>query len=165
MAAAEGDDGVGAWDGPKHAGLFEAGADDCFTAGFDHAGAYEQMLASELGVAHALGVAFKVSGLNPDRFSQCWGGSVEVADEADEFFDRAAIEFWLVARHPLLLTRYVPRVQKSCQAPEMLARMKQVDDLDSTGKMLVRIVPDPFSSVCDYHLLSARLQPRFQASR
>ena len=44
----QGDDGVGAADGPEHTGFFEAGTDDRLTAGFDYTRANEQMLASKL---------------------------------------------------------------------------------------------------------------------
>jgi hypothetical protein len=37
-------------DRPEHTGLFEAGADDGFASGFDHAGADEQVLAAKLGM-------------------------------------------------------------------------------------------------------------------
>ena len=42
LGAAQGDDGVGAVDGPVHAGLLEALADDGLAAGLDDAGADEQ---------------------------------------------------------------------------------------------------------------------------
>ena len=60
MATAEGDDSVGSSDCPEHAGLFEAGTDYGFASGFDDAGADKQVLAAELGVAHALGISLKV---------------------------------------------------------------------------------------------------------
>ena len=46
-----------------HAGLFEAGADDRSTSGFDDAGAEEEVLAAEVRVAHAGCVALEVVGL------------------------------------------------------------------------------------------------------
>jgi hypothetical protein len=42
LFAAQGDDGVGAADGPVHAGLLEPLADDGLAAGLDNAGAGEQ---------------------------------------------------------------------------------------------------------------------------
>ena len=57
MAASEGDDVIGSANGPEHARLFETGSDDSFASGFDHTGADEQVLAPELGVAHARGVS------------------------------------------------------------------------------------------------------------
>ena len=59
VPAAQGDDGVGAVDGSEHAGLFEAGADYGFAAGFNPTRADEQMLAAELWVAHTLGIGSK----------------------------------------------------------------------------------------------------------
>lgn len=47
MTASQDDNRVGATDRPKHAGLFQPGADDRSTVGFDHTRAYEQMPAAE----------------------------------------------------------------------------------------------------------------------
>ncbi len=63
MAAAEGNDGVCAADGPEHAGRLESGTDYGFASGFDDGGADKQVLAAKLGVAHALGIALKIGGL------------------------------------------------------------------------------------------------------
>ena len=52
MAAAESQDGVGAADGPEHAGLFEALADHGFASSFDYAKSDKQMLVAKLGIAH-----------------------------------------------------------------------------------------------------------------
>jgi len=49
VTTTQGDDRVGATDGPEHAGLFQAGADYGSAAGFDHTGADEKMLISEFG--------------------------------------------------------------------------------------------------------------------
>jgi hypothetical protein len=65
----------------------------------------------------------------------------------------------------LLLTRRVGGVEDASHFPEVLAGMKQIDNLHSSRKVLVRKVPDPLGSVSDDDLLSARVQPRFQASR
>jgi hypothetical protein len=153
MATAEGDDGVGAGDGPEHAGLFEAAADDGFAAGFDHARADEQVLATELGIAHALGVVLKVSGFDSDAVRNHRRGGIESSKEPNQLFDFPAVEFGLVAKHPLLLTQDVAGVQKSSHVPEVLPGMKQIDDLNSAGKVLICIVPDPFGSVSDDDLL------------
>ena len=42
--------------------MLEASADDRLISGFDHARTGEQVLAAELGVAHARGVVLKVVG-------------------------------------------------------------------------------------------------------
>jgi len=68
VAAAESKDGVGSANGPEHAGLFEAVADDGFAAGFDDAGADKQMLPAKFGIAHAPGVVRKVGGFASDDF-------------------------------------------------------------------------------------------------
>ena len=68
MAATEGEDGVGAVDRPEHAGLFETRTDDGFATGFDDAGANEEVLLAELGIAHAFGMGFKVVGFDAQLF-------------------------------------------------------------------------------------------------
>src|SRR5450755_2912086 len=153
MAAAEADDGICSVDRPEHTRLFEAGADDSFAPGFDHAGADEQVLASKLGIAHALDVSLKVSSFDSDGFRDGRCGNFDPLNEPDQLFDLAVVEFGPVAEHPWLLVRHVARVEKSGQFPEVLAGMKQIDDLNSAGKVLVCMVPDPFGSVSDDHLL------------
>ena len=61
LLAAEGGDGVGAADGPVHAGLLESLADDGFAAGLHDAGADEQAALAEPVVAHAGGVVLEVA--------------------------------------------------------------------------------------------------------
>jgi len=65
--AAEGDEGVSAADCAEHPGLFEAAADDSFAAGFDHSRPNKQLFATELGIAHAVGILLQVVGLLADR--------------------------------------------------------------------------------------------------
>ena len=60
LVAAQGEDGGGAGDVPAHAGQFEALTDEGFAAGFDDAGADEQAVGAEVGVAHPVGVGFEV---------------------------------------------------------------------------------------------------------
>jgi len=61
LLAAEGGDGVGAVDGPVHAGLLEPLADDGFAAGFHDAGADKQAALAEPVVAHAGRVVLEVA--------------------------------------------------------------------------------------------------------
>ena len=68
MGAAQGDDGVCTAHGPAHAGLFEPGANDGFATRLNHSGTNEQMLCAEAGIAHALGVSFKVVGFGTELF-------------------------------------------------------------------------------------------------
>lgn len=76
MGTPEGDDGVGAADSPEHAGLFESRTDRGFASGFDDAGADEQMLLAELGVAHSFGVGFKVIRLGAKLFQNVGMGAI-----------------------------------------------------------------------------------------
>jgi hypothetical protein len=74
MGATEVDDSVGAANGPEHAGLLEAGADDGLASGFDDARADKQVLAAKLGVAHALGISFKIICLDAQFLDNFWIG-------------------------------------------------------------------------------------------
>src|SRR5258708_12748499 len=103
MAAAEGDDGVGTADGPEHAGLFEAAANDGLTPGFDNAGTDEKVLTTKLGITHAVGVFLKVIGLLKDFFGDFGRGRTQRTKEPDQLLDLALIEFGLVAQYPFSL--------------------------------------------------------------
>ena len=59
-AAAQGEDGVGAVDGPVHAGALEARPDGMFAASLDDAGGDAQAPGPERGIAHALTVADEI---------------------------------------------------------------------------------------------------------
>jgi hypothetical protein len=74
MAAAEGDDSVGPADSPEHAGLFEAQTDYGFASGFDDTRADKEVLAAKLGVAHSLGISFKVICFDAKLFDDFWIG-------------------------------------------------------------------------------------------
>ena len=69
--------GVSAVDRPEHAGLFEARTDDGFATGFDDAGTNKQVLLAELGIAHALGMGFKVVGFGAQLFRYFGAGGVD----------------------------------------------------------------------------------------
>jgi hypothetical protein len=60
IQATEGNDGVGPSDGPLHAGLFESESNDSFAARFHHTRSHKPSLATEIRIAHALGVALKI---------------------------------------------------------------------------------------------------------
>ena len=62
-AATQGDDGVGAANGPEHAGSLQARSDDALAASFHDTGANEQSLAAELRIAHPTGIGGEVFGL------------------------------------------------------------------------------------------------------
>src|SRR5258708_12028633 len=124
MAAAEGDDGVGTADGPEHAGLFEAAANDGLTPGFDNAGTDEKVLTAELGITHAAGVFLKVIGLLKEFFGDFRRGRTQRTQEPDQLLDLALIEFGLVAQYPFSLMGVISWVKETSQVPEMLAGVK-----------------------------------------
>src|SRR5215831_14906228 len=55
--------------------------------------------------------------------------------------------------HPGLLIRWVVGVQGTNQAPQMLTRVIEIDNLHGAGKMQIRQIPDPFGSVTHDYLL------------
>ena len=67
-AAAQGEDGIGAVDGPVHAGALEARPDGMFAASLDDAGGDAQAPGPERGIAHALTV--------PDEIVDAFAGLV-----------------------------------------------------------------------------------------
>ena len=77
--ATESENSVGAADGPKHARLFQPRSDDSFTASLDDTGTDEQMIGTELGVAHTLRVAGEVFGLGGQGLGQIVGRGHEGA--------------------------------------------------------------------------------------
>ncbi len=84
-------------------------------------------------------------------------GRIEGAERGDEFLDLPFIESILLPHHPAFLSHLVIGVELASQIPEMLARMVEIDDLDSAGKVLLGDVPDPFCSIAhdDFLLRSA----------
>ena len=60
LAAAQGDDRVGASDGPVHAGALASGSDRHLAAGLNDPSRGTKPCCPELRVAHALAVAFDV---------------------------------------------------------------------------------------------------------
>jgi len=154
MAAAEGDDGVGAADGPEHAGLFEPVSDDRLTAGFDHPGANEQVLFAELGVVHTSGVGGKVVGIVPDLLGQFGIGGLDGAEAGDQFGDLAFVQpTSLMPSDPLIAAFGVVRKQQACQLRQVLAGVKKVDDLHGSGEVILGDVPDPFCAIADDNFL------------
>jgi len=58
--AAQGEDRGGAGDVPAHAGQFQALTDEGIAAGLDDAGANEQGVLAEVGVAHPVSIGLEV---------------------------------------------------------------------------------------------------------
>src|SRR5258706_515158 len=154
MGAAEGEDGVGAADGPEHTGLFEAMADDGFAAGLDDAGADEQMLLAELGIVHPSGVGGEVVGVVAKFLGQLSISGLDLAKGSDEFSDLAFIEpTFLMQAYPGVAALSVGRMEQARQVPQMLAGVEQIDDLNGAGKVFLGEVPDPFRAIADHYLL------------
>src|SRR5271156_4065975 len=56
-------------------------------------------------------------------------------------------------------------MQPARHVPQVLASVKQIDDLDSTRKMQIGVIPDPFGSVTQDNFLCRAVPaalPRFQ---
>src|ERR1022692_2017315 len=134
---AERNDSISSAHGPEHSRLLEAEANDRLAASLDHAGADEQMLPAELGIAHASGVSLEVFGLNAELVRQCGEVRVHRTQGPRQFFDFAAIELRLLARHPALLPCLLVGIQGTRQIPERLPGVIKIDDLDGAGKVLI----------------------------
>jgi hypothetical protein len=72
MRSAQCQNRVGFPHGPKHARLFQRRADHCITAGFDHARAGKQVLATKPGITHPLRIFVEVVCLGANLLGQ-WG--------------------------------------------------------------------------------------------
>lgn len=99
VAAAEGDDGVGAANRPEHAGPFETGTDYGLTTGFDDARADEQMPAAEFWRLHAPGVSLEVIGFQSNLLNHCGMGGVERANGGHQLLDFAFASLGLFLHH------------------------------------------------------------------
>jgi len=118
VGAAKREDGVGAFHGPEHAGLFQAMADDGFAASFNDAGANEQMLLTERGIVHAGGIGGEVVGFVSDLFGQFNIGGLNLTKGSHEFGDLAFIQpTFLMETNPGFLTLGVVGVEQTCQIP------------------------------------------------
>ncbi|MGI8745692.1 MAG: hypothetical protein ACR2NN_24580 [Bryobacteraceae bacterium] len=125
------------------------------------------MLAAKLGIARALGIPVEIICLHANLLSRFRIGRIQGAKHAHQFFNFARVEeALLVDLYPMFLIRLVIRVlQRASQFPKVLASMIQIDNLNRAWKMLLGTIPDLLGSVAMTTFFSARLQPRFQASR
>jgi hypothetical protein len=93
----------------------------------NHTRTDEQMLATEFGVAHALGVSLEVSGRLADRFREFEDVSREHRQLTsfsifpNQFFDFPVVKFGLMAQDPLFLVAILAGVKEAGQVPGMLA--------------------------------------------
>jgi hypothetical protein len=148
MTAAQGQDRVRIPHTPKHAGLFEAGADNRFAAGFDYTRSYEQVLLAEFGIAHTFGIALKVVGFSADFLDHLGVFGTDGTKRNDQLFDLPLVEQTaLVCLDPDFLLHFVIGIQFAGQLPEALASVVQIDDLNGAWKVGLTQIPDPFGSV------------------
>jgi len=143
----QGNDGIGAVDGPVHARPFETGPNGYLAAGLDHSGRHTQFLFSELGIAHPVTVGFEVAETEPGSFD-AWGMDGELFEQVVE-----------VSLVQLVVAILGPGTGFGALGPEdflgrlaqMLLGMEEVNDLDGIGEVFRREVPDPEGSVSDDH--------------
>ncbi len=96
-------DGVGPAHCPEHSRLLAAGAVDGLATGFDDAGADEQMLRTQFGLAHALGVLVKVSASMRTSSDNSTSDRL-MTERGHQFFNFALIqECVLMDDHPAFL--------------------------------------------------------------
>ena len=119
----------------------------------NHAGADKEVLSPELGIAHTPGISLEAGRFDADCFQHGGAGDFDSPEKRNQLFELPSIEFWLLAHDPPLLVGSVAGVEHPRHIPKMLARMKQVNDLDCAGKVQISIIPDPFGTIADDHFL------------
>src|SRR5579871_5818034 len=92
MATAQGEDSVGTAHRPKHSGLFETGTNDGLARCLNDARAYEEVVAAELGIAHALTIPPEVVRLGADLLCQFGMLRRERPQGLHELFDFAFVQ-------------------------------------------------------------------------
>ena len=146
--AAQGDDGVGAGDGPAHAAVLEAGADDVLAAPLDDAGRDAQTHRPERRVVHAFAVGGEVLGV----LAGLLAGAGMAAQGGDDFIDAALVEFLAPLPGPSFADLTRASVDGLGDLEQMALGVEDVDDLDGVGEVLVGEVPDPWRAVAEHDL-------------
>ena len=112
------------------------------------------MLATKLGIAHALRISFEVIGLGANLLGHLRMSRADGPQRAHQFFDFSLVQqALLVDLHPGFLFDFLMRIQLSRYLPEMLAGMLEIDNLHRIRKVFGDQSPDPFRAVTDDHLL------------
>src|SRR5579863_8934073 len=158
---AQGDNGVGAADSPKHPGSFEADGNHRFAPSFDDAGADEETLSAEIRVTHAVGVALEVVGFGSDELGEFFGVGTKLAQEVHQGLDLAPFEKLEGAGHPAFAPLLVLEKQGGRKFPEVLAGVIKIHNLDRSRELLSGHIPDPHGAIgkYDYLLGSAPAPP------
>src|SRR6266404_828382 len=127
-AATDGDDRIGAANGPEHSGAFEPGADEGLAARFDHSGTHEQSLLTELRVTHARGVALEIVGLRLDVLCQLQPFGAQGAQAIHQWFDLAVIQEMLMTHHPASFGRHIAGIELAAELPQVLSGVIKIHD-------------------------------------
>ena len=127
-AAAQGDDGVGASDGPAHAGALEPCA-DLLAAGLDDARRDAQALGAELRIAQAVSVPEHIV----NAPSRLWRGLGLGAQRGDHGAEPAGIQLGTPVPDPLVGQVCAGAVDGLGHVAQMLLRVVDVDDSMAPG--------------------------------
>lgn len=142
FAAAQGDDGVCAIDGPVHASPFEASSDRYFAASLDNAGGCAQALGAKLWVAHARAIAEDVH----RAFDRLVGGSGMEAESVDNRSQFAFIQFLASRIHPHFA--FAGCAEDRLRGPvQSFFGVVPIQDLSGLGEQFRSRVPDPGRAV------------------
>ena len=136
-AAAQGDDGVGAGDGPAHAGALEPGA-DLLAASLDDARRDAQAPGAELRIAHPVSVPEHIV----NALSRLGRGLDMDAQRRDEGAEPAGVQLGTPVPGPLVGQVGPGAVDGLGDVAQVLLGMVDVDDFDGAGKLLVGDAPD-----------------------
>src|SRR5580658_4082457 len=85
-------------------------------------------------------------------------GGIDGTELAYQIFDLPFIQQVLVNHYPTPLFGFLVRVQFASQVPQVLARVKEIDDLNRAREVLIGKVPDPFGSIADHDRLFGAAQ-------
>src|SRR3989442_14407879 len=97
FCATQSDDGIGARDGPVHAGWLEPGSDGDFASGLDNPGGSAQTLGVEFWVAHAVSVGLKIV----ETAASILGVRNLAPNRGQQTPEFSAVEFFLPPVRPL----------------------------------------------------------------
>ena len=110
--------------------LLQRGSHYGFAACLDDARANKPARTTELGVAHALGVVLNVIVFFAEFSTQLRVRGMDRTERGHQFFDPSLIQHLLVNHHPVFLLGPLVRVQFAGQFPQVLAGVKQIENLN-----------------------------------
>jgi integrase len=146
LGAAESDDGVGAADGPMHAGAFETCADGYFASGFHNARGSAQALRVELWVAHTVSVALEIV-----KAAACFLRARDLAaDGVEQRLEFSVVEFFLPSFCPLRRAWMSETVQSFSEITQVLFGMIAVHNLGGIGKLILGKIPNPKGPISEH---------------